>query len=64
LFIPAVATAAGIIASSEVVIAFLVAWLWLDEASSLLQIIVMAIVLVGITMIQTAHVNTVIGTGP
>ena len=51
------ATAAGIIASSEVIFAFLVAWLWLGEGLNPVQIIGAAVVLVGIILAQTARAN-------
>ena len=54
------ATAAGITASAEVVFAFAVAWLWLSETLSLLQIIGAAVVLAGIVLAQTARVNKVV----
>ena len=49
------ATAAGIVAASEVLFAFLVAWLWLGEGLEPVQIIGAAIVLVGIALAQTAR---------
>lgn len=49
------ATPAGIVASSEVIFAFIVAWLWLGEALSLIQIIGAAIVVAGIVLAQTAR---------
>jgi drug/metabolite transporter (DMT)-like permease len=54
------ATAAGIVASSEVIFAFAVAWLWLGETLDAVQIIGAAIVLVGIILAQTARVGKVI----
>lgn len=51
------ATAAGIVASSEVVFAFAVAWVWLGEALDLVQIIGAAIVLAGIILAQTARAS-------
>ena len=51
------ATAAGIIASSEVIFAFVVAWLWLGEGLNPVQIIGAAVVLVGIILAQTARAN-------
>jgi drug/metabolite transporter (DMT)-like permease len=63
LVVPAVATDAGIIASSEVIFAILVAWLWLGEGLNLVQIIGAVIVLVGIILTQTARVNDLIGAG-
>jgi drug/metabolite transporter (DMT)-like permease len=55
---------AGIIASSEVIFTFLVAWPSLDEGLNLIQIIGTPIELVGIILTRTARVNTVIGAGP
>jgi len=49
------ATAAGIVASSEVLFAFVVAWLWLGEQLSVVQIVGAAVVLVGIVLAQTAR---------
>lgn len=49
------ATPAGIVASSEVIFAFIVAWLWLGEALSLVQILGAAIVVAGIVLAQTAR---------
>ncbi|MGN6503492.1 MAG: DMT family transporter [Pseudolysinimonas sp.] len=49
------ATAAGIVASSEVLFAFVVAWLWLGERLSALQIAGAAVVLAGIVLAQTAR---------
>ncbi|MBX3193544.1 MAG: DMT family transporter [Microbacteriaceae bacterium] len=49
------ATAAGIVASSEVLFAFVVAWLWLGEQLDLLQIAGAAVVLAGIVLAQTAR---------
>ena len=54
------ATAAGIVASSEVLFAFVVAWLWLGEGLGPLQMIGAAIVLVGIVLAQTARAGKVI----
>lgn len=51
------ATAAGIVASSEVVFAFAVAWVWLGERLDLVQIIGAAIVLAGIILAQTARAS-------
>jgi drug/metabolite transporter (DMT)-like permease len=51
------ATAAGVIASSEVVFAFLVAFLWLREGLDTVQIVGAVIVLVGIVLAQTARSN-------
>lgn len=49
------ATAAGITASSEVLFAFVVAWLWLGEQLSVVQIAGAAVVLIGIVLAQTAR---------
>jgi drug/metabolite transporter (DMT)-like permease len=54
------ATAAGIIASSEVIFAFLFAWLWLGEGLNLVQLLGAAIVLMGIVLAQTARANKAI----
>ncbi|UTT61900.1 EamA family transporter [Microcella humidisoli] len=54
------ATAAGIVASSEVIFAFAVAWLWLGETLDAVQIIGAAIVLGGIILAQTARVGKVV----
>ena len=49
------ATAAGIVASSEVIFAFVVAWLWLGEQLAPVQIAGAAVVLAGIILAQTAR---------
>jgi drug/metabolite transporter (DMT)-like permease len=49
------ATSAGIIASSEVIFAFIVAWLWLGESLSFIQILGALIVTAGIILAQTAR---------
>jgi drug/metabolite transporter (DMT)-like permease len=54
------ATPAGIIASSEVIFAFVVAWLWLGEALNLVQILGAAIVVAGIVLAQTARQGKVV----
>jgi drug/metabolite transporter (DMT)-like permease len=54
------ATAAGIVATSEIAFAFVTAWLWLEEQLSLLQIIGASIVLVGIVIAQTARSSDVV----
>ena len=54
------ATAAGITASSEVIFAFLVAWVWLGEGLNLVQLLGAAVVLVGILLAQTARANKVV----
>lgn len=54
------ATPAGIIASSEVIFAFVAAWLWLGEGLSLLQLVGAAVVLAGIILAQTSRVSKVL----
>jgi drug/metabolite transporter (DMT)-like permease len=54
------ATAAGVVASSEVLFAFLVAWLWLGEGLGALQSIGALVVLAGIVLAQTARTNKVV----
>jgi drug/metabolite transporter (DMT)-like permease len=54
------ATAAGIVASSEVVFAFVVAWLWLGETLNAVQIVGAGVVLAGIILAQTARAGKVI----
>jgi len=54
------ATTAGILASSEIIFAFAVAWLWLGEALDIVQVLGAAIVLVGIVLAQTARPGKVI----
>lgn len=54
------ATAAGITASSEVIFAFAVAFLWLGEGLTPVQLIGAAVVLVGIVLAQTARANKVV----
>jgi drug/metabolite transporter (DMT)-like permease len=54
------ATAAGIVASSEVIFAFAVAWVWLGETLDLIQIVGAGVVLVGIVLAQTARVGKVV----
>ena len=54
------ATAGGIVASSEVIFAFVVAWLWLGEELSVLQLVGAAIVLAGIILAQTSRPDRVI----
>ncbi|MFP5360183.1 MAG: EamA family transporter [Actinomycetes bacterium] len=49
------ATAAGILASSEVLFAFLVAWVWLGESLSPVQVAGASLVLVAIVVAQTAR---------
>jgi drug/metabolite transporter (DMT)-like permease len=54
------ATPAGIVASSEVIFAFVVAWLWLGEELDALQLVGAAVVLVGIVLAQTSRAHRVI----
>lgn len=54
------ATAAGIAASSEVLFAFAVAWLWLGESLDGWQLAGATIVLAGIVVAQTARVGKVV----
>jgi len=54
------ATAAGITASSEVIFAFAVAFLWLGEGLTPVQLVGAAVVLVGIVLAQTARANKVV----
>jgi drug/metabolite transporter (DMT)-like permease len=54
------ATAAGIVATSEIAFAFVTAWLWLNEQLSLLQVIGASIVLGGIVIAQTARSSDVV----
>ena len=54
------ATAAGIVASSEVIFAFVVAWLWLGESLNVIQILGAMVVLAGIILAQTARSGKVI----
>ncbi|MBX3068138.1 MAG: EamA family transporter [Cryobacterium sp.] len=54
------ATAAGIVASAEVIFAFLVAWIWLGETLNPVQIAGAAVVLPGIVLAQTARIDKVV----
>ncbi|MEL4318126.1 DMT family transporter [Leifsonia sp. YIM 134122] len=54
------ATAAGITASSEVLFAFGVAWLWLGETLTAVQLLGVALVTVGIVLAQTARTGKVL----
>ena len=54
------ATVAGITASSEIIFAFVIAWIWLGEGLGVVQLVGAAVVLVGIVLAQTARVNKVI----
>ena len=48
-------TAAGIVASSEVLFAFIVAWFWLNETLNAVQLVGAALVAIGIVLAQTAR---------
>jgi drug/metabolite transporter (DMT)-like permease len=54
------ATAAGVVAASEVIFAFLVAWLWLGERLGTVQLIGAAVVLAGIVLAQTSRGGKVV----
>ena len=54
------ATPAGIVASSEVIFAFVVAWWWLGEDLSALQLVGAAVVLLGIVLAQTARAHRIV----
>lgn len=54
------ATAAGIVATSEIAFAFITAWVWLGEDLTPLQIAGASIVLVGIVIAQTARSSPVV----
>lgn len=54
------ATAAGVVAASEVIFAFVVAWLWLGEGLGTVQVVGAAVVLAGIILAQTARINKVV----
>lgn len=54
------ATAGGIVASSEIVFAFAVAWLWLGESLTAFQLVGASIVVVGIVLAQTSRPDKVI----
>lgn len=49
------ATALGVVATSEIIFAFIVAWLWLNEELSHLRTFGAAIVFVGIVLAQTSR---------
>ncbi|WP_291382502.1 DMT family transporter [Demequina sp.] len=49
------ATAVGVAASSEVLFAFAVAWVWLGESLSVLQVVGSIVVFAGIVLAQTAR---------
>ena len=54
------ATAAGVVASSEVLFAFFFAWLWLGETLDAVQLVGAAVVLIGIVLAQTARQGKVV----
>jgi drug/metabolite transporter (DMT)-like permease len=54
------ATAAGILATSEIAFAFITAWLWLQEQLTVLQVVGASIVLGGIVIAQTARSSDVV----
>jgi len=54
------ATPAGIVATSEVIFAFVVAWIWLGEELNGVQLVGAAVVLVGIVLAQTSRSNRVV----
>jgi drug/metabolite transporter (DMT)-like permease len=54
------ATAAGIVATSEIAFAFVIAWLWLQEELTVLQIVGASIVLGGIVVAQSARTSDVV----
>ncbi len=53
-------TSAGIVASSEVLFAFVVAWLWLNETLTAVQLGGAVVVAVGIVLAQTARPGKVV----
>jgi drug/metabolite transporter (DMT)-like permease len=54
------ATAAGIVATSEIAFAFVTAWLWLQEELTVVQIVGASIVLGGIVVAQSARTSDVV----
>ena len=54
------ATAAGIVATSEIIFAFVTAWLWLQEALNTWQVIGATVVFGGIVIAQTARTSDVV----
>ena len=54
------ATAAGVVSSAEVIFAFVVAWLWLGQGLTPLQVGGVVVVLAGIVIAQTARINKVV----
>ncbi|WP_168220084.1 MULTISPECIES: DMT family transporter [unclassified Salinibacterium] len=54
------ATAAGVVATAEIIFAFIFAWLWLGEGLAGVQILGAAVVLIGIVLAQTARKDKVV----
>lgn len=54
------ATAAGIVATSEIIFAFVTAWLWLQESLNSWQVIGASVVFGGIVIAQTARTSDVV----
>ncbi|PWB96979.1 DMT family transporter [Salinibacterium hongtaonis] len=54
------ATAAGIVATAEVILAFFFAWVWLGEGLDTVQTIGAGLVLLGVVIAQTARQNKVV----
>src|SRR5690606_7067362 len=54
------ATAAGVVATAEIIFAFVFAWLWLGEGLAGVQILGAAVVLIGIVLAQTARKDKVV----
>ena len=54
------ATAAGIVATSEIIFAFVTAWLWLQEVLNTWQVIGATVVFGGIVIAQTARTSDVV----
>ena len=54
------ATAAGVIAASEVIFAFLFAWAWLGEGLAVVQMLGALVVLIGVVLAQTARAGAVV----
>jgi drug/metabolite transporter (DMT)-like permease len=52
------ATPTGIVATTEVVFGFAVAWLWLGEALDTAQLVGASIVIAGVVVAQTARTTT------
>ena len=53
-------TAAGIVASSEVIFAFIIAWIWLNQTLDPIQIVGAAVVATGIVLAQTSRPGKVV----